>query len=260
MATPPIPAAFIVTGIYTDDTPYMQEFDDATSTLAWLKSNSSSFKTIKIDDSAATSEVKFTDLTSAFRNFSSLEELDLTMADLSKVTTLYGLCHGCRNLKVVDMTGCNTLKVKNLYGAFQLCSKLEEIKGMATISVSSVDNLNYTFSSCNALKLDIGNWRCVRCDKVASTFTGVRLDFTPPRVIGAYNNLISQYGSTFSGAYGITNLDLSGWNFNKTISETTSLFTDCNSVETAYAKSQEICDILNNTANKPDNINFIIKE
>ncbi|MBP5579488.1 MAG: BspA family leucine-rich repeat surface protein [Ruminococcus sp.] len=116
------------------------------------------------------------DSSSLFSNFRA-EEIDLSNADTSEVTTMADMFYRCVNLRSLDLssfntssvvnmgymfTGCSSLvsldlssfdtsKVKKMTDMFHTCSSLEYVD-FSGFDTSSVTDMKYIFYGCDALK------------------------------------------------------------------------------------------------------------
>ena len=61
---------------------------------------------------------KVTDMSSMFKDCTSLKKLDLSSFDTSKVTNMNCMFYGCRSMKKLDLSNFNTKNVTNMRGLF----------------------------------------------------------------------------------------------------------------------------------------------
>jgi len=85
-----------------------------------------------------------------FYNCSSLEELDLSNFNTSKLTNMQYTFYNCTDLTVLNLSGWNTSNVTNMYSAFMNCESLEELD-LSSFDTSKVTNMEQLFCRCEYL-------------------------------------------------------------------------------------------------------------
>lgn len=112
-----------------------------------------------------------------FRMCSSLENVDMSGVDTSRVSDMTGMFDYCYNLKDVDLSGIDTENVKGMSQMFQYCTSLESLNldsfdtqnvtdmtgmfgncymlenlSISSFDTSCVESINLMFTSCKSLK------------------------------------------------------------------------------------------------------------
>ena len=87
-----------------------------------------------------------------FYNCSSLQSLDLSNFDTSKVTNMSQMFIGCSGLTSIDLSSINANMVTSMYFIFGRCTNLNQVL-LPSITVSkSSCNFSYMFDSCSNLE------------------------------------------------------------------------------------------------------------
>ena len=89
-----------------------------------------------------------TTLAHMFDNCDSLEELDVTMFNTSKVTDMSYLFSGCSKLTELDLSSFNTSSVTTMWNMFSRCSELTSV-GISTVAIKYSLNIGYNFDTSN---------------------------------------------------------------------------------------------------------------
>ena len=90
-------------------------------------------------------------MNSVFSDCSSLENLDLSNFNTSKVTTMSGMFYGCNSLTKLDLSSLDTSNVTTMYGMFTLCKNLKTIYVSDKWNTSNVTSSSFMFQSCTFL-------------------------------------------------------------------------------------------------------------
>lgn len=85
-----------------------------------------------------------------FKRFGA-EDIDLSKADTSKVTSMRGMFMDCAGLKSVDLSGINTSAVTNMSSMFRRCTSLKSID-LSAFDTSALISADYMFGECGKLK------------------------------------------------------------------------------------------------------------
>jgi surface protein len=88
-----------------------------------------------------------TNTESMFNQCSSLESLDLSSFDTSKVTNMRAMFAGCSSLKFLDLTSFDTSNVNSMEEMFAGCSSLESLD-LSSFNTSKATNMAEMFSNC----------------------------------------------------------------------------------------------------------------
>ncbi len=154
---------------------------------------------------------KLETVSNPFADCTSLVSFDGGTIDMGKVTTFEGMFGGCTNLKTVDLSGWTTSSLTHMSKMFKDCTSLTEVD-LGNFDLRNLISLESTFSNCSSLE-------------------SVKLPETnkPTDVVDT--------NAAFSGCSKLTEIDLSGWKFNKskvlTANDilTNDMFRDCTSLQ-----------------------------
>ena len=92
-----------------------------------------------------------TNLNCLFLDCSSINEMDFSKFDTSKVTTMIGMFYGCSGLKSLDLSYFNTNKVQNMNMLFINCHLLLSLN-LSNFDTSQTTSIISMFESCSPLK------------------------------------------------------------------------------------------------------------
>ena len=85
-------------------------------------------------------------------------EINLSNWDVSKVTNMYGMFHGCSKLTKIDLSKWDVSNLENTGFMFDGCSGLKAVN-VSTWNTSNLKDTKYMFYKCQALQnIDISNW------------------------------------------------------------------------------------------------------
>ena len=217
-----------------------------------------------------------------------VNRIDVSNWDLSNTTSLYQLFKEWYDL--IEINGINTWKntsnVTNISQMFSYCNRLNEID-LTGFDYSSVTNISYMFSDANIIKkINMGDFNALSLED-ASYMIGLNNPYPPLEEItfnsistpklkntsymfsklanlkkldlrGMDTSNVTNMDGMFSQNYNLKELDLSTFETNDSQS-LDGMFSECNSLTTAYARTQEDADRFNSTSSKPDTVNFIVK-
>ena len=86
-----------------------------------------------------------------FHRCSSLESIDLSSFDTTKVNDMGIMFNCCSSLKSINLSSFNTTHVKNMYCMFTGCSSLESLD-LSSFNTTNVEDMAFMFSGCSSLK------------------------------------------------------------------------------------------------------------
>ncbi|MBQ6170185.1 MAG: BspA family leucine-rich repeat surface protein [Ruminococcus sp.] len=86
-----------------------------------------------------------------FRDFKTVEKIDLTNLDASRAKTIYHMFDGCESLKEVKLCQFNNPLITDISGMFAGCKSLETID-LSPLKTSSVTEFYSMFYDCQSLK------------------------------------------------------------------------------------------------------------
>ena len=128
------------------------------TTVAYIEDDEKGTGTYKLTLCGDKTVVAPEDSTKLFSGFTSLETLDLTYLDTSKVTNMERMFEGCSNLTSIDLSNFNTSKVINMAGMFNKCSNLKSLD-LSNFDTSNVTTMAGMFQLCSSLtELDLSNF------------------------------------------------------------------------------------------------------
>ena len=128
------------------------------TTVAYIEDDEKGTGTYKLTLCGDKTVVAPEDSTKLFSGFTSLETLDLTYLDTSKVTNMERMFQGCSNLTSIDLSNFNTSKVINMAGMFNKCSNLKSLD-LSNFDTSNVTTMAGMFQLCSSLtELDLSNF------------------------------------------------------------------------------------------------------
>ena len=103
---------------------------------------------------------------------SSLESINFSSFDTSKVYNMSFMFYGCNSLKSLDLSSFNTSNVINMAAMFLGCSSLKSLD-LSSFNTSKVINVNYMFRNCSYLKsLDLSSFNTISVIDIKSMFCG----------------------------------------------------------------------------------------
>ena len=94
-----------------------------------------------------------------FDGMNSLESVDMSRADTSRVTDMGGMFYNCTSLQDVNLNNIDVTGVTSVGSMFYNCNSIEEIDLSCFSGTNSVQSVYYTFEYCYNLKrLNLGGW------------------------------------------------------------------------------------------------------
>ncbi|MFS1046759.1 BspA family leucine-rich repeat surface protein [Enterococcus faecium] len=142
----------------------------------------------------------------AFRNWSNLQEVDLSGLDTSNVIDMTGMFEYDAKLQNVNVNNLNTSNVNDMGYLFRGCSSLQNIN-INNWDVSNVTGLNNMFRECSSLQnININNWDVSN---------------------------VTNMNSMFFNCTGLTELDLSNWRTPK-LTSVNRMFNGTNNLKLLY--------------------------
>ena len=197
-------------GDYTDSSP------------AWLSYRSMIYSAkIAVDNT--------TNLSRYFQGCDSLQTVDLTEVDSSKVTNMSEMFAECMSLTSVKLSGLDTSNVTDMGAMFFLCSSLTNLD-LSTFDTSNVTSMVNMFNSCQRLvSLDLSNFNTSQVTSMAGMFQGCP-GLTSLNVSGFDTSKVRHTAMMFAWCSGLKQLDLSSWDMAQVSDELSanSMFQNCN--------------------------------
>ena len=143
------------------------------SVLAWVFPNEESSNLYDLYLAADGGVVAPEDSGYLFERYSSLQKLDLSGLDTSKVTNMFCVFGGCENLAELDVSGLDTSKVTDMSGMFSGCRNLTELD-VSGLDTSKVTDMSGMFSGCrNLTELDVSGFDTSKVTDMSYMFYGM---------------------------------------------------------------------------------------
>ena len=150
-----------------------------------------------------------------FSGMFSLESVDLTNLDTSKVTDMSSMFDGCSSLASLDLSSLDTSKVTDMSSMFRGCSRLASLD-LSSLDTSKVTDMTSMFDGCSSLaSLDLSSFDTSNVTKMG--FSGWD-------------------DGMFYGCSSLTTLDLSSFDTSK-VTDMSSMFEGCSGLVTIYASA-----------------------
>ena len=112
---------------------------------------------------------KITDMSSLLENIVIERNFDVSGWDVSNVTNMTNLFHGCENFDC-DLSNWNVSNVTSMMGMFSSC-EIFEGKGLDNWNVSKVENMRNMFTYCRKFNgKSIENWNVSNVTNMSSMF------------------------------------------------------------------------------------------
>ena len=186
---------------------------------------------------------KVTNMSNMFSNCESLISLDLSSFNTSNVTNMSNMFRACSSLTSLDLSSFNTSNVTNMYGMFEYCSTLTSLD-LSSFNTSEVTSMYGMFEYCSTLtSLDLSGFNTSKVTDMSNMF------FNCPSLtsldLNSFNtSKVTDMYEMFSGCSSLTSLALSSFNTSK-VTRIYNMFDDCTSINnldisTFYLDSLEI--------------------
>lgn len=163
-------------------------------------------------------------------NKSDAKNVDLTMIDVSNVTSFYDAFANNKTIENVNVSNWNTLQVTNMSSTFYLCDKLQSVS-CENWRLDNCTSMYAMFDSCLALKnFDPSRWNTSKVTNMEWVFircaslTSLDLSNWDTSQVTIMNNF-------FNSCTSLTSLDISGWNTSK-VHNMRNMLNNCHSLET----------------------------
>ena len=195
---------------------YNSDYDEYDYTLEEL--DLSGFDTSKVRDMSA-----------MFWCCESLKKLDLSGFDTSNVITMARMFYGCESLTDLNLNSFNTSKVTDMEEMFVGCSSLTNI-GLSDFDTSHVTSMYSMFLGCSSItQLDLNAFDTFNVTDMGYMF-GYCRSLTKLDLSGFDTTNVKDMSMMLFSCTGIINLDLSSFNTSK-VTNMESMFYGCNSLK-----------------------------
>ena len=221
----------IVKQRYEENNAYVDCSDLDVSKIETLEELFSNFKNVVTIDITGWETSK---VTSMYRMFNDCYELEhiigLEDLDVSSVENMSYLFWNNTKLTTLDLSKWNTHNVYSMAAMFYSCIRLKEIAGIENFDLSKTTNIIGMFEECNALKkLDLSKWDVSGMQHVEQLFFACisleELNLSNWKL----NVTSSEY--MFNICKNLKKLNLTGFEFDKRISDMKYMFNRCESLE-----------------------------
>ena len=172
---------------------------------------------------------KVEDMSGMFFGCSSLESLDLSGLDASSVEDMFCMFHGCKSLTSLDLSGLDTSNVTRMSEMFKGCSRLTSLD-LSGLDASSAEDMSYMFYGCSSLEsLDLSGLDASSTKVMTCMFEGcAALTFLDLSGLDASSAKVMT--SMFYGCSSLKFLDLSGLD-TSSAEDMSYMFWDCSSLK-----------------------------
>ena len=174
---------------------------------------------------------KVTDMSLMFFGCHSLERLDLADLDTSHVTDMSYMFRGCESLTSLDLSGWDTSRVKDTSHMFAGCESLESLDVFGW-DLSSARHLKCMFYGCESLEsLDVFGWDTFGVSDMSLMFACCE-SLEKVDVASWDVSKVMDMSHMFADCHSLRSLDLSGWDTPRLDPEgTDSMFFGCTSLD-----------------------------
>ena len=196
---------------------------------------------------------------SLFSGLYSLESIDFTGFDTSRVMDMDYMFSGCEALTSLDVSNFDTSNVMDMSCMFENCFSItnldvsrwdtSNVTGMSRMfyecnSLTSLDvsrwdtskvvSMSNMFRNCGLTSLDVSSWNTSNVTDMTAMFAGCGLLTSLDISRWDTSNVTSQFDDAFdyglfAGCSSLTSLDVSGWDTSK-MTDMSSMFMDCRSL------------------------------
>ena len=191
-----------------------------------LTSNSSNIKPILLSEND-NSNVELM-ATGGLRFSSKLEKLDLSNFNTSKVTNMSSMFKNWSSLTSLDISSFNTSKVTDMSNMYQSCSSLTSLN-LSNFNTSNVKDMSHMFSSCSSLtSLDLSNFNTSNVIDMRNMFSNCS-SLTALDLSNFNTSKVTDMYRMFGGCSSITKLDLSNFDTSN-VTDMSYMFSICSSL------------------------------
>ena len=142
---------------------------------------------------------KVTKMAWMFNICSGLKSIDVSKFDTSNVTDMTRMFHGCTSLENLDLSNWNTLNVTNMEAIFRSCFKLASIGDIGNWDMSNVTNMLTMLYDCNSLT-NIGDLSSFDTSNVTDMEYMFAYCYDLTTIISILGNNVTNYRYMFSNA------------------------------------------------------------
>ncbi len=152
-----------------------------------------------------------------------------------EAVTLEEMFYGCESLQSIDLSHFNTSKVKIFSGMFYACAALTSLD-LSSLETSAATKMERMFGHCSSLTdLDLSNFNTENVTDMAGMFT--RCDALETLDISSFNTgNVTNMASMFSSCAVLKTLDISNFDFSK-VTRVDHMFQYNHALETIYCNT-----------------------
>lgn len=163
-------------------------------------------------------------------NKSDAKNVDLTMIDVSNVTSFYNAFANNKTIENVNVSNWNTLQVTNMRSTFYICDKLQSVS-CENWRLDNCTSMFAMFDSCLALKnFDPSRWNTSKVTNMEWVFVRCA-SLTSLDLSNWDTSQVTIMNDFFNSCTSLTSLDISGWNTSK-VHGMRNMLNNCVSLET----------------------------
>ena len=165
-------------------------------------------------------------MSAMFYNCQSLESLDVSGFNTSRVTTMWAMFGDCQSLESLDVSSFKTSQVTTMEGMFSSCHSLESLD-VSGFNTSQVTTMKGMFYECQSLKsLDVSGFNTSLVTTMKNMFKGCS-GLTTLDLSSFNTGRVTEMIGMFNGCSSLTTIVVSdGWNTDK-VTASTDMFKDC---------------------------------
>ena len=164
-----------------------------------------------------------------FEGCASLEELNISNLDISRVQYMQRMFSGCSSLVYLNLSTWRATYLNDMSSMFSGCSKLE-VLDLSNFDTSQVTTMHELFKSCNSLKeLDLSNFITINVENMNSMFYGCS-NLTSLNLSNFETSKVLDMANMFALCSSIISLNISHFDTSK-ITNTASMFEGCSKLK-----------------------------
>ena len=175
------------------------------------------------------------DCTHLFSNFCSLQSLDISKADTSRVTNMSHMFYDCTVLQTLDVSGFDTSNVTNMSSMFEVCKGFQALD-LSVLDTSNVTDMSRMFAmssvkgSSSLQTLDVSGFDTSNVTDMSDMFYECRSLHTLD-VSGFDTSNVTNMGRMFAYCSSLQTLDLGGFDTSN-VTDMGRMFAYCSSIQT----------------------------
>ena len=157
--------------------------------------------------------------------FSSATTIDVSLFDVSNVTSMQQMFYCCKQLGSLDLRNWNTSLCFDMINMFRDCDNLD-LSCVVNLDTENVTSFNGMFYSCdNLTSLDLSGWNTSHVTDIGWMFAQ-NINVTSLDLSGWDVSHVVSMDNTFQSCSKLTNIDLTDWNIS-VLTNASSAFASC---------------------------------